>query len=120
MPLTNISVINKLNVYLIQRFTRTYTDFVTSVFMQLPFRDTKNFFDLTSSPCNWILYSTLSPGVRFSKGPVTFRVQNLLNNNTVRRLEKLPGPLKNEAPRFRIPDTGFQIQMVSGIPDSMK
>ena len=43
MPLTNISVINKLNFYLIQRFTRTYTDFVTSVFMQLPFRDTKIF-----------------------------------------------------------------------------
>ena len=72
MPLTNISVINKLNVNLIQRFTRTYIDFVTSVFMQLPFRDIKFFFDLTSSLCkivqdslNWILYFTLSPGVRF-------------------------------------------------------
>lgn len=85
--------------------------------MQLQFRD---IFYLTSSQCkivqdtlNWILYSTLSPEVRLSKGPETFRVQNLLNNDTVPRLEKLSGLLKNEAP-------GFQIQIVSGILDSLK
>ena len=46
MPLTNISVINKLSVYLIQRFTRTYL----SVFTQLPFRDIKKFFGLNFIP----------------------------------------------------------------------
>ena len=89
--------------------------------MQLQFRDINLFFFyLTSFQCkivqdslNWILYSTLSPEVRLSKGPETFRVQNLLNKNTVPRLEKLSGLLKNEAP-------GFQIQIVSGIPDSLK
>lgn len=126
MPLTNISVINKLNVYS-AFYPNILTDFVTSIFMQLQFRDINFFFDLTSSPCkivqdslNWILYSTRSPEVRLSKGPVTFRVQNLLNNNTVPRLEKLSGLLKNKAPGFRIPETGFQIQIVSGIPDSSK
>lgn len=117
-----------INLTSTQRFTRTYTDFVTSIFMQLQFRDINLFFFyLTSSQCkivqdslNWILYSTLSPEVRLSKGPETFRVQNLLNKNTVPRLEKLSGLLKNEAPGFRIPETGFQIQIVSGIPDSLK
>ena len=50
MPLTNISVINKRNVNLIQRFTRTYIDFVTSVFMQFPFRDITIFFWLNFIP----------------------------------------------------------------------
>ena len=103
MPLTNISVINKLlsvlpehTLTLLQVFSCNFNSVILNFF-----------FDLTSSQCkivqdslNWIPYSTLSPEVRLSKGPETFRVQNLLNNDTVPRLEKLS--------KTRPLDSGFQ------------